>query len=202
MQIRSRVIFSLLFVMTALLTLQPVAHAQKAVPASKQPRYELAVQYNFVRSNAPPGSCTCFNLNGGSVSFALPVRSSAFSLVGDASITHGGGISSNGYDLTLSTFTAGARYRPRLRNSPLQPFAQVLVGLGHAGGSLVTGQNPSVGNADAAFAAIAGGGLDLRINRRLSLRLVDADYLATTFQNGVNDHQNNIRLSAGLAFHF
>jgi hypothetical protein len=47
-----------------------------------------------------------------------------------------------------------------------------------------------------------GGGLDLRLSPRVSLRLVEANYLVTTFDNGVNDHQNIRRLSAGLVVHF
>jgi outer membrane immunogenic protein len=198
LRIRIRVIFSLLLALTA----ASRSVAQQSGPPDKQPRPELALDYTYLRSNAPPGGCVCFNLNGGSATFAWPVASGHFALVGDVSVAHSGSITSSGYDLTLSTFTAGARYRARLGHSPIKPFGQVLVGVAHSSGSLVSGQNPSVNNAGAAFAAITGGGLDLHINRRLSLRLVEADYLVTTFNNGVNDHQNNLRLSSGLVFHF
>jgi hypothetical protein len=53
-----------------------------------------------------------------------------------------------------------------------------------------------------ALAANLGGGLDLRANRRISFRLIEAYYLITTFDNGVNDHQNNLRLSTSLMLHF
>ena len=46
------------------------------------------------------------------------------------------------------------------------------------------------------------GGLDLRVNPRFSIRLVEADYLLTTFDNGSNNHQNNLRVSAGVVIHF
>src|ERR1039458_3576736 len=88
---------------------------------------------------------------------------------------------------------------PRLKHSPMQPFGQVLAGLAHSSGTLVQGQNSTTANAGAAFAANLGGGLDLRVNQRFSVRLVEADYLVTTFDNGVNDHQNNLRLKIGRA---
>ena len=56
--------------------------------------------------------------------------------------------------------------------------------------------------AGAALAADLGRGLDLRANRRFSIRLVEAAYLATTFDNGVNNHRNNLRIGAGLVLRF
>ena len=47
------------------------AAAQSPVqPASAKPRAELALDYTYLHSNAPPGSCGCFNLNGGNATFA------------------------------------------------------------------------------------------------------------------------------------
>ena len=202
MRISIRATFSLLLGMTVFSAVRPAAHAQHAAPADKQPRAELALGYTYIHSNAPPGGCVCFNLNGGNATFAWPVREHSIAIVGDVSVGHAGNIAANGYDLTLSTFTAGARYQPHFGHSPWKPFGQVLVGFAHANGSLVEGQNPSVSNSGAAFAAITGGGLDLRASRRFSLRLLEADYLVTTFNNGVNDHQNNLRISTGVVLHF
>jgi outer membrane immunogenic protein len=187
--------------MAALSVSRPAANAQTPAVES-HPRAELALDYTFMLSNAPPGGCSCFTLNGGSATFAWPVKTGSFALAGDISVAHGGGISSNDYSLTLSTYTAGVRYRPQLGHRSLQPFGQVLVGLAHSGGSLVQGPTSAASNSGPAFAANVGGGLDLRANRWFSIRLVEADYLVTTFDNGVNDHQNNLRLSAGLVLHF
>jgi hypothetical protein len=44
--------------------------------------------------------------------------------------------------------------------------------------------------------------VDRRINEHWSLRIVEADYLLTTFDNGTNDHQNNLRLSTGAVYRF
>ena len=78
----------------------------------------------------------------------------------------------------------------------------MLAGIGHSSGSLVEVQGSARGNAGAAFAGSVGGGLDLRAGHRFSLRLIEAQYLATTFDNGVNNHQNNLHISAGIVVHF
>ena len=57
--------------------------------------------------------------------------------------------------------------------------SQVLVGVGHASGTLVNGPDTNVGNAGAAFASIMGGGVDWRLKGRWSIRLAEADYLLT-----------------------
>lgn len=43
---------------------------------------------------------------------------------------------------------------------------------------------------------------DLVLDHRFSVRLIQAGYLLTTFDNGLNNHQNNIRISAGVVLHF
>jgi hypothetical protein len=91
---------------------------------------------------------------------------------------------------------------PRIGHSPLQPFVQVSVGLAHASGTLVGHGTPGAINAGAAFAANMGGGLDMRVNRRFSVRLAEVDYLLTTVHNDTNNHQNNLRISAGAILRF
>lgn len=176
------------------------AAADKPLPA------EVAVEYTYEHSNAPPASCTCFNLNGGSATFAWNLKpdklSGSFALVGDVTSAYAGGISTAGLNLTLSTFTAGVRYLPRLGKLPLHPWGQVLVGVAHASGTLAQAPNPGAANASAAFASMIGGGADLRLNQRFSYRLAEAEYMVTTFDNGSNNHQNNLKISTGVVFHF
>jgi hypothetical protein len=40
------------------------------------------------------------------------------------------------------------------------------------------------------------------VSPRISFRLVEATYLLTTVNKGVNQRQNNLRLSAGIVMHF
>ena len=211
MRVRFKYTFALLFAIAAVSSAPALAQsgaqgsAQSKAANDKAPIAELALDYSYLHSNAPPGGCGCFNLNGGSATFAWPLRHGSFALVGDITAAHANGISSTGYSLTLSAFTAGVRYLPLLGHtslSSIQPFGQVLVGVAHSSGSLVQNPNPGAGNAGAAFAANLGGGLDLHIDRRFSLRLLEADYLVTTFDNGSNNHQNNLRISTGVVIHF
>jgi peptidoglycan-associated lipoprotein len=180
------------------------AYAQDAPAHESAGRPEIALDYTYLRSNAPPASCSCFNLFGGSATFAWPLKldKGQFALVGDITAVHANGISSGGYSLTLSTYTAGARYLPYVGRSPLQPFGEVLAGMVHSNGSLVNGGTANVPNAFAAFATNLGGGVDIHTGSHMNLRLLEADYVLTTVDNGRNNIQNNLRLSGGVVIRF
>ncbi|HUY12428.1 MAG TPA: hypothetical protein VMX16_02205 [Terriglobia bacterium] len=47
------------------------------------------------------------------------------------------------------------------------------------------------------FAGVVGGGLDVKLTRHISVRVIQADYLFTNFSGG---HQNDTRISAGVVF--
>ena len=102
-----------------------------------------------------------------------------------------------GNSLTLVSYLAGARYYlPPPRRSAshrLQPFAQVLLGASHAGGGIA-----GAGDGTMAFTARMGGGLDLPLDSRFALRLLQADYDLTTFANGANGRQNKLLLTTGV----
>jgi peptidoglycan-associated lipoprotein len=200
MRFRNKCKFALLLAIAAVSTAKAVAQAD---PASLiPPRTELALDYTYVRTNAPPGGCGCFNLNGGSASIAWPVRPGKFFFVADLSIGGASKIVNTNYNLTLGSFNVGARYQLRTGRSPFRPFGQALVGATRGTGTLVLSPNPAALNSNLEFSAVLGGGVDLHTSRHTSLRLAEADYFVTTFGNGVNDHQNNLRLSSGLVFHF
>ena len=206
MRAEIRVRYLLLSILMMAFTAPRVAHAQPAGTADKGASRQLNFDYTYLRSNAPPGGCGCFSLNGGSANFAWPVKQRSLAFTAEIAVAYAGSVSSPSYSLTLSTYTAGIRFKPKLGgafgHSPLKPFGNVLIGIAHSSGSLVEGENSATANAGSAFAAIAGGGIDLYAHRRLSFRLIEADYVATTFKNSVNDHQNILRLGAGLGFHF
>lgn len=191
---------TLMFIFSALAASGAAGVAQAAPVTDPHARGELGFAYDYVHSNAPPRSCGCFGLNGGSATFAWNVGKSGVALAGDVLVTQAGSIAGGNSNLTLSTFTGGVRYWPLVGRSRLQPFGEALVGLAHASGSLVTGGTTP--NAGAAFAINLGGGLDWRTNSRISIRVVDADYLFTGFDNGGNNHQNNFRIGTGLVVHF
>jgi opacity protein-like surface antigen len=82
----------------------------------------------------------------------------------------------------------------------VQPFAHALFGASLFRG--FTSDIRTTGNVytfdDATSLAMAfGGGLDIRLSKRIDLRLIQADYAPTWFGSG---RQNNFRLSVGIVF--
>jgi outer membrane immunogenic protein len=172
------------------------ALAQSSSPGSL---VDVGVDYNYVRSNLPAGGCGCFALNGGAGWVAFNF-SRSLGVVGEIASQGASNISSTDADLTLTSFLAGPRYR-RTVATRFAPFVQLLLGGAHAGGSLAPGSSGLPGSANA-FAMIAGGGLDIGLTRHIALRAFEADYYLTRFDNGVNDHQNNLRIAAGVIIRF
>jgi len=182
----------------------PAGSAQTLpIPADEKPLpFEIEGGYTYLRTNEPPGSCTCFGMQGGNGTFAWSIKDSGFALVGDVAAIHAGTIATTGYNLTILSTTGGMRYSIPVKSRDIQPFGQALFGIAHASGTGAQAPNPEAGNAGAAFALNVGGGLDLPAGRRFSFRLFEADYLMTTFDNGANNRQNNLRISVGAVFHF
>ena len=202
-RITTKLALFLLVIISAVSARPAMAQTSTKADDQKLRRYEVGADYSYVRSNAPPGGCTCFNLNGANGTFLAGLGSKgSFAIVGDVGFEHGSGISSSGYTLTMTTFAGGVRYRLPVGAHDVQPYGQALAGIAHTSGTLVAAPSPGATNAGAAFAAIAGAGLDMPVNDRLSIHLIEADYLLTTFDNAANNKQNNLRITAGIVFHF
>jgi outer membrane immunogenic protein len=166
--------------------------------AQDSPRMEAGIDYNYVRTNAPPGGCGCISMNGADSWFAYNLTHS-FAAVAQFSVQHASNIGGAG-DLTFTSYLFGPRYGRRVSRRVV-PFGQVLFGGTHAGGALAPGSSGIAGSPNT-FAMAAGGGVDVEVRRRLAIRLAELDYFLTRFDNAVNDHQNNFRFSAGVAFRF
>jgi len=91
----------------------------------------------------------------------------------------------------------------QLRANPdrqVRPFAHAL-----AGASLFRGFTSDIGPAGnvytfddaASFAMAVGGGIDLRVSKKIDVRLIQFDYTPTFFGSG---RQDNFRISAGIVF--
>lgn len=161
---------------------------------------DAAAAYHWVRTNAGPGECGCFGMNGGGLSGSWNFRGS-WSAVMDISAEHIGSASPVGNSLTLSSYLAGARYKipqPWLDGSHKpQPFAQILLGAAHGGGGAA-----GVADGSYRFATRIGGGIDVPLNSHFAVRVVQIDYYLTTFANATNDHQNNLLVGAGIVYHW
>jgi outer membrane protein OmpA-like peptidoglycan-associated protein/opacity protein-like surface antigen len=106
-------------------------------------------------------------------------------------------------------------FGPRLsfrNHGRFTPFVQVLAGVARADDVTLDGCTAPIYACtpllkETVFAMTAGGGLDYRLNHRIALRLFQAEYLLTRFQDptsvtGDKGWQSNVRLSAGLVFRF
>jgi opacity protein-like surface antigen len=183
----------LLVCLSALLSLGgAAAHAQD------NPKVDVFAGYSYVRDNPGPTSGDSFSLNGGSVSVDYHVTS-WLSGVADFGGYHNGDIRGTGTTGTLTTYLFGPRVSlPGYRR--FKPFAQTLFGFGRG----TSGVSGTLNGNQNAFAMTVGGGVDYKINNRLSLRPLQVDYLLTRFTQDTtsNQTQNGLRASAGIVVHF
>jgi outer membrane protein OmpA-like peptidoglycan-associated protein len=186
------------------------------------PKVELFMGYSYWRDISKGTENRIVALHGGSTSLAYNLNSHVglvFDLGGfrDDSLkfnSPGAGFSpSRVVDSGGNVFTFLVGPRISFRNHDrLTPFLQVLGGAARAGEVTVNGCTTSFLACqplpeETGFALTAGGGLDLRLNHRIALRLFQAEYLVTRFQDptsstGENGWQSNVRLSAGIVFLF
>jgi opacity protein-like surface antigen len=115
---------------------------------------------------------------------------------------------SNNFSGSGFTFLFGPRLTFR-SSSPFQPFAELNWGgmrisltCNNNSANLCPG-NPSYSKT--AFAMTVGGGFDVKLNKKVALRLVQAEYLYTRFGNDCaltvctfNNNQNSFRLKSGI----
>ncbi|HXR40444.1 MAG TPA: hypothetical protein VN776_15190 [Terracidiphilus sp.] len=112
----------------------------------------------------------------------------------------------NNANVNVLTYLFGPRLSFRKYNR-ITPFAQILFGGAHANEVVLTPCTFSCTllPAENAFAMTAGGGLDIRVHRHIAIRIIQAEYLMTRFQDyttGTTATQNDMRLSSGIVFRF
>ena len=94
---------------------------------------------------------------------------------------------------SFRTNTQSVTYGPVFsyrKSKAITPFAHAMLGAVRGGTEYLNISQPEV-----RFGVYAGGGVDVKITPRVSLRLIQADYLMSRFSNS---RQDNIRLSAGV----
>jgi len=157
--------------------------------AQESSKADAFLGYSYVRANPATSGAPSFNLNGGSGSVAYyPFRS--LGIVADFGGYHASNIG------TVYTYLLGPRLAHHIGR--VTPFAQVLFGGAHDGSSAIS--SPTSANA---LAVTAGGGLDVNATQHIGLRLVQAEYLLTRFQETIGGNrltQNNARISTGIVF--
>ena len=179
------------------------AEPRRTLPALRRPQeFEVFGGYSYMRSNIALSSAP-LGLNGGSTSMAV-YFSDRFGIVGDFGLYRQDNVAGQGFNLVFSTYQFG----PRLRFSNATratPFVHFLWGAGHAGGTLYTrslGYGVPALGANYTFVLTAGGGADWRVSSRISIRMIEAEYIHSEFLNFSGNRQENIRLSTGVVFNF
>jgi hypothetical protein len=205
----------------------PIILALAFVAAAQDtPKMETFLGYTFTRMS-PATDVPSFTSNGGSGQYAYNFNR-WLSAVADVGAVHTGNIGGFTVDNTMTNFLAGPRLS--LRYPRLRPYFNVLFGgvyyaastrisatpvlpsqpiflPGQPNFPLIPGQpiTARLTTSQTAFAMVAGGGLDIKINKWLSFRPVGLDYFYTRLTNlrtqGDNS-QNNLRYTAGLNFTF
>jgi outer membrane protein OmpA-like peptidoglycan-associated protein/opacity protein-like surface antigen len=195
---------------------EPVASPYSSHPNFGTPKAELFLGYSYLRAvPAPADGNRMMWLNGGSTSIAFNFNRH-LGLVGDFGgfddseirLANAGTNSSSVVDSSGTAYTY--LFGPRLSfrsHERVTPFAQALFGGIHASAvtasSGCTGAGCMVLPVENSFAMTAGGGLDVKVSHHFAIRLVQAEYLMTRFENhatGASASQNDMRLSSGIVF--
>jgi len=194
--------------------------------AQDVPRGGVFLGYTYTRMNSAT-NVPAFSANGAGGQFAINANH-WLGFVADLGAVHNGNIGGNHLDTTLTNFLFGPRVT--LHRSRVIPYIQTLFGGVYGSTSIpfavppgtvvgpptvnplsTTATNLSnavatrVSSSQTAFAMVAGGGLDIKINRHVSFRPIGLDYYLTRLQNlrSANDNnQNNIRYTTGFNFTF
>jgi len=167
---------------------------------------DLAVTFAAERFQVLPGPASMW-FKGGGADAAVTFKSGmgiAASLTGD----HASNVTP-GVDANKITYLAGPRYTwtawqghtGAADNQRMQIFGQGLFGWTH-GFNGVYPTTSGVTSSAKALAMQVGGGLNIYFTRNFGIRLLEADYVRTVLLNGSTNSQNDLRLSAGVTWHF
>ena len=183
--------------------------AGSALAQDDFPKVETSPGFMYIRT-VPPGNAQSVNCAGAGGTIAYNMTS----MLGIA--FDGGGCKIFGFfpsGSTISNKITGKEFTflfgPRITfrsKSPFQPFLDLGFGAVHV--SLSCNSNTSCSGASygkTAFGLAVGGGFDIKINKKFSIRPVQAEYLYTRFGNSCpftvctnNNNQNSFRLKSGI----
>ena len=158
------------------------------IPAHAQttPQVEIMGGYSYLRADM---SGADIGLHGWNASLTENVNR----WLGGTAEFGGFYASPGSVNVNAYSFMFGPKFSYR-KNDSFTPFAHVLLGGLHASRGYLGISQPTTD-----FAAAFGGGLDVKVNKIVSIRVIQADYIVTPF---LNQTQSNIRLSAGVVLRF
>lgn len=161
------------------------------LPAAAQdaPAFEIFGGYSYIKVNEG-GPGTSYDLQRGWAASFSPHLNRWFGLTADFS---GHYETVGGTATKIHLFTAGPRFAIG-RSERFSPYVHVLAGGMHISTRFLTMKASATG-----FAGIGGGGLDVHVNNRFSVRVAQLDYVVTHFSGR---YQHDFRYSAGVVFRF
>lgn len=179
--------------------------AQTATPSPSNVQAYVGVQFSRANFDYRAPASTQFAFNRSTDSFGGDVALTGFvsdhvGLTADLSATFTGGRSDTSLVTALGGITVASR------TGRVQPFVRALAGVGRE--KLAADQaNFQISSADTSFAALVGGGFDVRLgdSNRVKLRVLQLDLLhlnsfdstpSTFFRSG----SNRARVGVGLVF--
>ncbi len=167
--------------------------ATAAAQEISTPKFEVGVNYSWLHVNSANFDRQRTG-NGGSGYLEYNL-SKTVGLVADF-----GGYANtrDGINDKLLTYLFGPRFN--WRHSRFTPYAQFLFG-----GGYVWNNPPGVASTSQnAFVTAAGGGLDYNLNKRISIKPIQVEYVMTQIDSakGFGSHQNDVRYSGGIVFKF
>jgi len=176
-----------------------LALAGTAARAQETPLFEVYSGYTYKGANFRLADCTCgFDLHGGSGSVAFNLNRWV-GVVGDFGGYKVTGLPP-GVDARVFTYMAGLRVADHTHER-MRPFVQALFGGARRSGNAVFQGLPAAATENR-FALTVGGGLDIIASPRVAIRLVQLEYLLTTFADGRDARQHNTRILTGVVFRF
>lgn len=163
-------------------------------------RYPLDVAFTFNPTLSNSITSKSFFMMGGSVQIHGQFYRN-WGVVADVAGLDASNINSAGADLGMITTTFGPRYTWNPTGHKYSLYAQGLVGLANAFSGIFPATSGTL-TSQTSLATIAGGGMNLAITPRISLRVFELDWLRTQLPNSTTNVQNNLRIGTGVALHF
>lgn len=163
---------------------------------SQELKFDTATNFSYLRATST-GAGGSFNNYGASASVAWNLKP-WLGVISDLGVYQFTGQPA-GVSGRLVTSAGGARYIYHPLWTRWVPFGQAMVG-----GVRLSGDQSGQRSGENGLAILAGGGVDAKLSPRFSIRCVEADYVMMRLNraNNTPGYHNDIRVSAGIVFHF
>ena len=204
---RSSIIEKVLLVGACMLVAVTAWGQQSPKPASWKPSsIDLALTYSPERGQTAIADGN-FWMQGAGLDLAATYKNH-WGLSAAINGEHAGNVTPS-LDVNKITYLAGPRYTADVftgkngfwKGRTVQLFGEGLFGAAHAFASVIPSSSGVI-NSTNVFAVQVGGGVNVSINKRFGLRLLQVDYVRTALPNNTTNEQDDLHLGFGAVCHF